>query len=354
MQHLAETIVNITQDYHSDLEDGFRINTDHVIEWVNQFEEIDREFILSELVHMFNQNIYISREKAKELLINMLEKVSSFYKYSSIDIFLNETAFIHIQPKGKSQDILLSLMNEILENNFGRTLAMCGALGAKNYIYLDDILGTGKTFVNNISEWIDKEKQFDNLKSGKIRFLAYFFCIHTWGANNARISLKMKLAEDLFQNEKKFLIGSTYKIENNVNDYNPKLNLIYPQKTENIDFDVYLNSLTGFARNNRSKAYRPFNLPLEEKFFSSKANRNRLETIFTQKGIDIINSIQDEQKRKNHRPLGKTYPSYHTFGTGTMFFTWRNISNTCPIVLWWDNPAHNWKGLFPLHNRGIH
>ncbi|MCU0326623.1 MAG: hypothetical protein MUF45_15460 [Spirosomaceae bacterium] len=43
MQHLAETIVNITQDYHSDLEDGFRINTDHVIEWVNQFEETDRE-----------------------------------------------------------------------------------------------------------------------------------------------------------------------------------------------------------------------------------------------------------------------------------------------------------------------
>lgn len=354
MHQLAKTIVNITQDYHSDIEDGFRINTDHVIEWVNQFEETDREFILSELVHIFSQDIYISRAKGKELLFSFLEKVAKFLKYTSMEVFLNETVFIQIQAKGKSQDILLGLMNEILEESFGKTLAMCGTLGAKNYIYIDDILGTGKTFVDNVAEWLEKEKQLDNLKSGKINFLAYFFCIHTWGANNARFSLKMKLTEDIFLNEKKFLIGSRYKIENNLNDYNQKLNLVYPQKTENIDFDIYLNSLTGFAQNHRDKAYRPLNLPSSETFFSSKENRSRFETIFVQKGIDIINSIQDEQKRKNHRPLGKTYPSYHTFGTGTMFFTWRNISNTCPIVLWWDNPAHNWKGLFPLHNRGIH
>lgn len=92
--------------------------------------------------------------------------------------------------------------------------------------------------------------------------------------------------------------------------------------------------------------------PSQEAFFSSKENRNRLEQIFLDKGIEIINKIQDETTKHKHRPLGKTYPSYKTFGTGTLFFTWRNISNTCPIVLWWNNSAHNWQGLFPLYNRG--
>lgn len=352
MEELAEQIAHITADYHCDVQDDFQMTPEHILEWVNQFEESDREFILSEFAHLLNQGIYISKQKAIELLEGLIEKLRNFLKYSSIEQFLNETIFLNIQPKGKSQSILLGLLNEILVTKFEKTLDTCGSLGIKNYIYLDDILGTGKTFMNNVLEWIKTEEQLENLKSGKIKFLAYFFGIHTWGINSARYSLKMQLSEDIFLLQKKFTIGGYYVIENNIKDYNQRLNLIYPQQTDNIDFELYLSSLIDNARNHKDKAFRPLSLPSQETFFSSKENRKRLETIFLEKGIEIINRIQDEQKRKNHRPLGKTYPSYQTFGTGTMFFTWSNISNTCPIVLWWDNPNHNWKGLFPLNKRG--
>lgn len=352
MEELAEQIAHITSDYHCDVQDDFQMTPEHILEWVNQFEESDREFILSEFAHLLNQGIYISKQKAIELLEGLIEKLRNFLKYSSIEQFLNETIFLNIQPKGKSQSILLGLLNEILITKFEKTLDTCGSLGIKNYIYLDDILGTGKTFMNNVLEWIKTEEQLENLKSGKIKFLAYFFGIHTWGINSARYSLKMQLNEDIFLLHKKFTIGGYYVIENNIKDYNQRLNLIYPQQTDNINFELYLSSLIDNARNHKDKAFRPLSIPSQETFFSSKENRKRLETIFLEKGIEIINRIQDEQKRKNHRPLGKTYPSYQTFGTGTMFFTWSNISNTCPIVLWWDNPTHNWKGLFPLNKRG--
>lgn len=352
MEELAQQIANITSDYHCDVEDEFQMTPEHILEWVNQFDEGDRAFILSEFAHLLNQGIYISKQKAIELLEGLIEKLRNFLKYSSTEQFLNETIFLNIQPEGKSQSILLGLLNEILVTKFEKTLDTCGSLGIKNYIYLDDILGTGKTFVNNVLEWIETEEQLKNLQSGKVKFLGYFFCLHSWGINNARYSLKMKLNEDIFLNSKKFIIGCHYLIENNIKEHNPKLNLIYPQQTDDVNFEVYLSSLIDNARNHKDKAFRPLSQPSQETFFSSKENRKRLETIFLEKGIEIINRIQDEQKRKNHRPLGKTYPSYQTFGTGTMFFTWSNISNTCPIVLWWDNPAHNWKGLFPLNKRG--
>lgn len=352
MEELAQQIADITSDYHCDVQNDFQMTPEHILEWVNQFDEGDRVFILSELAHLLNQGIYISKKRAIALLEELIEKLRNFFKYSSTEQFLGETIFLNIQPAGKSQSILLGLLDEILQEKHGKSLNQCGSLGIKNYIYLDDILGTGKTFVNNVSEWIETEKQLDNLKSGKVRFLGYFFGLHTWGINNARYSLKIKLNEDIFLNSTKFIVRCYYLIENNIKEHNQKLNLIYPQQTEDVHFEVYLNSLIDKARNHKDKAFRSLSQPYQETFFSSKENRKRLETIFLEKGIEIINRIKDEQKRINHRPLGKTYPSYQTFGTGTMFFTWSNISNTCPIVLWWDNLAHNWKGLFPLNKRG--
>jgi hypothetical protein len=67
------------------------------------------------------------------------------------------------------------------------------------------------------------------------------------------------------------------------------------------------------------------------------------------KGIEIINSINNISA-EGLRPLGMTNPSYKTLGTGTHFFTWRNISNTCPLVFWWE--TNGWHPLFPVKNRG--
>jgi len=352
LKELAENIAAITQDYHSDYNEGFVMSSEHVLAWVGQFDESDQEFVLSELLHILNQGTYISKDKAKEILWEFVNKATTFFGYQNIETFLRETHFINSQAEHKSQSILLKLLNYIVVENTGLSLDICGSLGVRNYIYLDDVLASGRTFKLGIKKFIEEENLLQQLINKEVRLLSFFFCSHTWGVDNTRYSLK-KLFDDenYFLDVVKFPISSFYVIENNLRSFNPKINLVYPEKSKN-EYDAYLVSLeTAILQSD--KAYRKATQPSIETFFSSKENRNRLEKLFLDKGIEIINRIQDETIKHKHRPLGKTYPSYKTFGTGTLFFTWRNISNTCPIVFWWDNPAHNWSGLFPLHNRGI-
>lgn len=351
LENLAKDITSITSDYHSDYNEGFVMSSKRVLEWANQFKEDDREFVLSELLHILNQGTYISKDKAKEILWEFVNRATSFFGYDNIEIFLRETHFISVQGIEKSQTVLLSMLNDILIKNTGHSLEICGTLGIRNYIYLDDVIGSGGKFNFEIHKYISENNLLDKLKNKEVRFLSYFFCIHTWGTVNARYILKNRFVEEnYFLDYKAFPIASHYTIENNIKEFNQRLNLVYPEKSKN-EYDVYIASLE-YATRQTDKIYRKATQPSKETFFSSKESRNRLEQIFLDKGIEIIGKVQDEESKKKHRPLGLTYPSYKTFGTGTLFFTWRNISNTCPIVFWWDNAAHNWKGLFPLHNRG--
>ena len=351
IKEIIENIVTITQDYHSDYNNGFVMTEEHVLDWSNQFEQTDREFVLNEVLHILQQGVYISKEKAKEILWDFIGKAATFFGYQSIDLFLSETHFISSQVEQKSQTILLSILNDILIENTAYSIDTSGSLGIKNYIYLDDIIGSGGKFNYEIHKYISENNLLGRLKNKEIRILSYFFCIHTWGTVNARYILKNRFeGENFFLDFKAFPIASHYTIENNIKDFNQRLNLVYPEKSKN-EYDIYIASLNQ-ATKQTDRAYRRQFQPNKETFFTSKENRLRIEQIFLDKGIEIINQIQDEESKRKHRPLGKTYPGYKTFGTGTLFFTWRNISNTCPIVFWWDNPAHHWKGLFPLHNRG--
>lgn len=117
LERLAEDIVAVTSDYHNNYNSGFEMTTTHVMAWVNQFEEADREFILSELKHILNQGVYISKAKAKELLWDFINKATSYFGYETIDLFLGETHFISTQAEHKSQTILLGILNELLIEN---------------------------------------------------------------------------------------------------------------------------------------------------------------------------------------------------------------------------------------------
>jgi hypothetical protein len=349
LENIAKQIAEITSDYHKD--DNFVMDSQHIINWVVQFDENDREFILSELLHILKKGVYVSKDNAKKILFEFIKFLYKHLKYTDINQFLGESVFISTQKPHKSQSILLTILDEILKENSNYIVKTSGSILKKNYIYIDDILGTGQTYKREVKKYIEDNNLINDLVKDKIQFISFFFCIHTWALNNTKYSLKIEFkGEDLFLNPKKFQVISHYNINNNSKDYNSSYNLIYPEKSKP-EYDAYLSSLEN-AQYNLDRAYRDLNKPNQELFFSSKNNRVRLEQIFLDKGIQIINSINDEDSRKKHRPLGRTYPSYKTFGTGTLFFTWSNISNTCPIVFWWDNPAHNWKGLFPLKNRG--
>ena len=79
----------------------------------------------------------------------------------------------------------------------------------------------------------------------------------------------------------------------------------------------------------------------------NKTNCN-YEKIILNKGLDIIERISSCSD--STRPLGFTSPSHQTLGLGSHVFTWRNTSNTCPIIYWWE--SNGWSPLLPVQNRG--
>lgn len=95
------------------------------------------------------------------------------------------------------------------------------------------------------------------------------------------------------------------------------------------------------ATNYADYAYREDNQPINETFFSSPENRIKYENIILEKGIELIEKIEQPKEITNIRPLGFVYPNYKTFGLGTHFFTWRNIPNNTPLVFWWEVPKHD-------------
>lgn len=344
MQELSSQIYQIIQDYHCDECNAFEQG--RILEWVNQFDENDREFVLQEFLHLLKKGIYVSKVKASILLWDNFNLAAKKLGYGDLKKFVYETHFFNTQAEGKSQTVLFGMLNTIVLEKVGIGLNTDAGHPAKNFIYIDDVVATGKTVLNTIKNWMDENENAKKIVSGEYKCVISVFCMHQWAFSNFNWILKSHFKENAFL--KSTLLISNYTIENIVRFPSAKLNLTYPTAALSDKAADYFENLD--AEDHEDRAFRGENQPRTESFFSSAENRNRLEAIFIEKGVEILERVM--KKNPAHRPLGATYPNYKTLGTGTLFFTWRNISNTCPLVFWWNNTAHDWKCLFPVRGRG--
>lgn len=96
----------------------------------------------------------------------------------------------------------------------------------------------------------------------------------------------------------------------------------------------------------------PIAPPSQNPFFTSEANRILLEQAFLQRGAYIVTLSQ--QNNPHMHPLG--YHNLNGPGFGTLFATYRNCPNNCPLVLWWGDPdagrpLNQWYPLLPRRTR---
>ena len=346
MQQLTEDIVSIVSDYHN--YNKFQFTPERVLSWVSQFDEADQKFLLEELLHLLRQGIYISEANARLLLLRRIEQLSKIYKFDSPISFLENVEFLELQPKGKSQDILLGILKDEVFIKYNFRWEQCGVKSKKYCIYIDDILATGGTVLKDCKGWLEaKESNDDETNLTKVAnrdkiLIISLFCKHNW----ANVEWKLKVAFNNDELIKRIEIHNDYEIQNHPKFVNQKFNLAYPLNENSPVVLAYLQNLQ--ANNYENMAFRKNGEPKVEKLFSSPENRNRFESIIIHKGIQLLGKAAT--LKPNHRPLGATFPSYKTLGTGTLFFTWRNVSNTSPVVFWWD--AGGWFPLFPLYKRG--
>jgi len=346
MDQLIAAILPIIQDYHQ--YNGFQFTREHILNWVNQFEEGDRVFILEELLHLLGKGIYISETRAREMLLRRIDFLAAKNGYHSTPAWLADVELLRMQKADKSQDILLGILHEELLKKYGTGLEQCGSHAHRFALYIDDVLATGNTVFTDTSAWLrttlaDGERNLDKIVKNEKTLIVSLFCLHS-GAN-VRWRLKVALSNDDLL--KKIQLHYNYEVQNNPTFHDQKLNFAYPTGQQPQSVYDYLKGLTGSSHEN--KAFRKDGSPTQEGFFSSPAHRIRFENILLHTGIQLL--AKAATLKPNHRPLGATFPSYKTLGTGTLFFTWRNISNTCPIVFWWDTGG--WRPLFPLFRRGL-
>lgn len=349
LKTITKEILEIIQDYRKD--DGLNLDTNHIVKWVNQFEKQDRLFLLNEVNHILRKT-YFSKEKIVACFIDFIKSQVERFKYKDEVSFLLNTYFISVQKKEKSQYQILQLFYQYITDNYGLKSQHIGSKSKKNVIYFDDTLATGNTLFREVREWLlntskKRKKYFELLIEEEFRLTIFNICCHTWGKVNVDYRIKQTFSEKV---RKRVNYEASYIIENHPYSFLPKLNFVYPQNYNQPVIDNYFQSIdTGERSKYEQYAFRKPSTPKKEAFFSTPENRSKYEKIILLKGIEILSKVQN-LKVKNLRPLGYTVKSHKTFGLGTQFFTYRNVSNTTPLVFWWE--ANGWYPLFPVSNRG--
>lgn len=333
---LIQDIYEILEDYRHDdfLSEKERLTTNRIEKWINQFKENDRLFLLKELKQVFSK-MFFSKERVKNFLRYVLEESRKQFGYRDITSFLENTCFLDLQEEGKSQKEFLKLLKEIVEIEHKYLFSDIGKTSKKHYLYIDDILCTGNTFYRNLKDWLmtNGKEPIKLLQTKEINLNVWYICrtkryydkkirqlnncftlrFQNFHKSKCPCRVDESLLKPLISNETDSIKKYKEKVIQKADDY------------------AHTRGYSSYKDN----FFREDNYP--KSFFSSKESRNRLECIFLEKGIEILNTsniIKD-----NIRPLGYSLPSYKDFGLGVLFFTWRNIPNNTPLVFWYVSPA---------------
>ena len=346
LKQISDKTIEIIGDYQND--NGVILTAENVTNWAQQFGE-DAVFVLTELNRIFEQT-YISKQKARTLLKSRLEDLVKKLNYKTVLDLISSSHFFTIQSGEKSQIEIIQIIDEILISDYGINRSDYNEFQKVNFIYFDDLIATGGTVCKHLCEWLlEKERgkaNHERVVNKEINLIVSCFCVHLHSFTLLEYIVMKKVQNDSLQG--KWYCCADIVIKDHPRKLKQEYNCLMPLKSELPQRALdYLENLSVDGQPDR--AFRPVNTPEVDKLFSSASNRNKLERIFVEKGLDILDLVGELSL--NQRPLGVTKPSHKTLGMGTLFFTWRNVPNNCAIVFWWS--GHGWSPLFPLRNRGI-
>lgn len=351
MEKLIAEVFDQIKDYRSDeLLPNVKMTKGRIKQWIEQFDEADRDFILAELKHIFSKR-YCPKVSVKKFLKAIVDKLTQDLNYKSTPDFLRMTFFLDLQPKGKSQKVMLKLLTELLVEDYKFNIQDCGTVQKKHFVYIDDILCTGNTLIQDIKEWSGKEyasgkTNLDAIKGKTAELIFAYIFIHEKNYQKKIAEMRYKIDAEISANHKMYRL---MEIENNDGNISASLDFVFPLETEEEQIVEYKEKIIAevdehterYNSTSPDEFFRISGRPKDEKLFTSPENRDRFEAILLKKGIYILN--RSNTRIKNMRALGFSLPSQKSFGFGTLCFTWRNIANNTPLVFWYAG-----GGFYPL------
>lgn len=317
---------------------------DHIEHWLSQFEVRDQSVILHE-IDFIMKKFYVSQKQTQRYVHEFIKKLIGSENPKDV---LSHTYFLHTNQSGNSQEAMLAIADEIIRENYGFSIVSVDIHDVCNYVYIDDAIYTGNKARYSLEESLSFLRH--NAGAGK-NLIIYVLAAHTFGSNYAIQRIKKVYSRINIKIFANLVIHDDHASYSNIEIAWPEL------ITRNSLVDSYVSSM--YALSGRKleayEVFRPSELILQEKLFSSAQARKIVERAFLVKGIELIKDNQ--RKAPSIRPLG--FMKLASLGFGTFFITYRNIANNCPLVLWWGDttyptthPFGRWYPLFPRKTNG--
>ncbi len=339
LQSLANTISDYRQNEISP------ITPIHVERWLSQFEPSDQPIILAEIDSIMKR-FYFSRARVKEGVRTFLKK--NVIRSNDPMRLLPHVCFLDIQKIGSSQGAMLSIVDEVLREEYNFTLSMTSTREIQIYVYMDDGIYTGSKLRYDLTDGTDTIGWLSNCSSSGCTLWIYTVAGHTEGIDYVR-----KYILDVAEEKQIKVNRETTLMINNTRNLGDGIEVLWP---EDLHDDAYVDSYVAELRASLAQKGGTDSLfrydvdPSQEKLFSSLEARRVVEKAFLKKGIQIIKASKN--RAPSMRPLG--FMKLVSLGFGTLFVTYRNIANNCPLVLWWGDPSFpsthpigKWYPLFP-------
>jgi len=336
MDALLHSVAETIRDYR---EGEIPVPTpEHVGRWLAQFDADDRPTILAELDAILKK-VYFPRERVKEGVRRFVAE--TLLAGRAVSDVLPYLRFLDIQTRGESQRALLQIVDEILREEHGAALAACGTASETSYVYLDDAVYTGNRLRYDLTESADGAAPawLTRTAPDGCHLAVFVLLCHRTGWEYA-----LRHAEREADRKGITLLPAYTHLIDNRRQSDSKAQCLWPEPySGDPAVDRYVAGLGGASPVNAPPAdlFREPGTPAVETLFSSAESRRVVEGAFLRVGARLSGP---RPKPRHLRPLG--YEVIDSLGFGTLAVMYRNISNACPLALWWSQ-ADVWYPLFP-------
>ena len=333
-KELCASIAHILHDYRCQDKISPRMPED-VEKWAAQFDQADQLPILEETAHIL-ERMYFSEEKVRKFIRTVVSDPNLTGK--NPNAFWRNTEVLCIQRESSnSQRDMLKLFDKELRAVCGYGTETCKGDG-KNFIYLDDGIFSGNQAAGDIDRWLK-----NNGQAADFTMHIVVIGLHDRG----KWWIDKRCSKSFSQQRGTIRYWSLKQIpcwRGGARDEPDKSGVLWPRHWPDDDPAVKEWLLRMPEERNKNKDIsRPEGQ--NPAFFKSESGRNILEQAFLRKGADLY--CRPATRNPLFRPLGAQ--NWEGWGFGSLFVTYRNCPNNCPLV-WWDK-SDGWLPLFRRRHR---
>jgi len=320
----------------------------HIEKWLSQFSPENQDVILSETLHIFRE-YYFNNDYVDEKIDRIVPYLQKKFGYETISSVFDSVSFLDLQKDGNSQHTIISRFSSRVMEKYGIQIKTNITSRIKHYIYIDDGLYTGSRARKDLSDYISQLPEDSLLEVFYIIVCEspYLYTKEklTDCAKQKNINLQMYNWK-IVCNDK----TSSWSSDGSKEIWNLHHNCLWPSPSTKKVAEVseYVVKIQNLGNNVEKYLFRKEQWANDQGLFTTVCNRDIVEKEFLTQGIRILNKISDS---KGMYPLG--YNLWPSFGLGMFCAFDMNISNACPLVLWWgntekkDNILDNWYPLLP-------